>query len=215
MSPAVLHLHTTAGISVLATSEGANTTNGTSHSITLPSGATAGDVLLVLFRISEDSSSVTTITPPAGWTAEGSHTATRVLSRTHVGGDPSSITITTSASRRSAYTAYRVGGAHGDVDVSSWATLDPPSLTPAWGLAENLWITFVSNRGTSYTHTPPANYTSVLHAATESPPGSTSVYHCAISSVQRILTAASENPGTWAVSSTNQTFVTTVAVRPA
>ena len=84
----------------------------TSHAINLPSGITAGDLLLLWFTM--DGTTGNTITTPTGWTLEEATNVASpgdlgyLFSRTADGSEGSTVTVTTSASQSSSAIALRI-----------------------------------------------------------------------------------------------------------
>ena len=208
------------GVQMLGTSSGGYDTDTTSHDVTLPTGTEVGDVNVVVFRIGNDtvsSSPQVAFTIPTGWTVVASHAGlTRVIARKRESGDPTSITIGTDAGRRSAFTVHRWGGAHGDVEASSFATAPGSStVTPAWGSAENGYMAAISGRWTSQTFVEPTGYGSQVHAMSDGG-GSSDAVQCHVAVAHRILESSSEQPGDWTITGTaSQEYTVVLAVRPA
>lgn len=136
-------------ITVAATSSGNSGGATTTHTITLPSGTQAGDLVLVFFC--NDASEAPT--PPPAWstvfTEQNSGKCTlsvfyRILTAPLLG----PVTITTASSLGSAYACYRVTGSDQAVAPQvATATSgndpnpDPPLLNPAaWDTGSALWI---------------------------------------------------------------------------
>ncbi|TIW95948.1 hypothetical protein [Mesorhizobium sp.] len=142
--------------------------NTTSSTVTFPTGFVAGELLLLWFA----SDNLITPTTPSGWTslytasnggirftgyykqATGSEGASMVVSHgscqtawgcLHVTGQTSSVPEATS------------------VGASSSAP-NPPSLTPSWGSASDLWFAAAAQWGFSIT-AGPAGYTNVINKA--------------------------------------------------
>ena len=119
-----------------------------SHSLSMPSGIVAGDLLIALFTYGNDQSS-----PPSGWTQHEEELQYTLLTRTAAGGE-GSLTITTSGDATFAGNVWRikagtwdtsVGGGTGiEYQLSSsqapTSSVNPPSITPSWGKFKNLYI---------------------------------------------------------------------------
>src|SRR5690606_4285312 len=105
-----------------------------------------------------------------------------------------------------AWVAHRISGSLTtgtfiEGTVGSFGTNNPPSLTPSWGSAENLWLAVDSTRRTDNDFTAaPTDYDGLLTA--ESAASSTSTVNCRIGAAHRVLTASSEHPGTFSTSGT-------------
>ena len=131
-------------IAATNTSTGAS---GTSHTVNLPTGIAAGNLLVIVFG----GVGAATTTFPADWTRLGGGGTSGTLDvawKIATGTEGSSIVVTTGAtSITSNHKSYRITG--GDrvvigtnVTISSSATADPPSLTPGWWASSQdiLWL---------------------------------------------------------------------------
>jgi hypothetical protein len=123
--------------------------------------------------------------------------------------------VTTGTLHVSATLAYYVRG-WTNVYVSSAATgnsttPNPPSLTPAGGRADYLWIPAAIWPTSGNTPTAPTNYTNLVWATTND----NSSYRRVIATARRFLNAASEDPGTFSIGGgTSRSWVAvTLAVR--
>lgn len=223
------------------TKTGAVGTNSTSWTITYCTNIAAGDLLLLLAAIDRATASQmvaggwTVLLDVAGGTA-GNPVSLQVLGRVAVGTETGTFTATIGASEQGAWTMLRIPSAswYGGVlsaGTSSNASTgvaaatnastggstnapDPPSLTPAWGAADDLWIAFAAHDlgiispGNVIVTAGPASYTdfSSLEAGTSGGAG----YGIA----RRALNAASENPGTFTQSTGSGVATATIAIRP-
>ena len=135
--------------SIAASAISTDTTSDTNHNITLPSGITAGDLLIVFMHGS--ATDATPNTAATGWTicrdrVHGSsvgHLA--ILTRFATGSEGSSITATTDLNEQAAAVAVRITGWHGTTgpecstgvnDSSageSGSVPNPDALSPSWG----------------------------------------------------------------------------------
>lgn len=192
----------------------------TSHSITLPSGVQAGDILVIFFTTNG-----VTHTPPAGWTQllteiGGTSNAIRhsVFTRTADGSEGSGVTITTSANTGHVYVAYRVSGGasvEGQItSVGSNLNPDPPSLSPAWGEAKTLWIAAMGARSQGFGAGSlaitgfPSGYSDQLGP---------SAGLWVTGAAWRDSEAGTENPGTFTINSDGQSrfwIAVTIAIEP-
>lgn len=181
--------------------------SGTSHVITLPSGITAGDLLLIV--LAYDGTPTVSIASGSGWTILGQQNASgagsAIVYKVAAGGD--TLSIGTSASEAVAWIAYRISGAAG-VSGSSANNNDPPEHTPPGGAQNYLWIASQQEDGILASSAPPTNY-SDLHQESNNV-GSTA--RVSISTAQRELNAASENPGAFVGAGAGSTW--TLAVAP-
>lgn len=194
-------------------------TEGTNHTVNLPSGIQEGD-RLVAFFVNDDSD---TPTFPAGWSlvsseviAGGDTYRLSIYSKTAGASEPASISVTTPSSELSSAVVYRVSGG-GDVSAATIAeqnTTNPnPPLLGLTGSFPRLWFAVAADGArdqsvSSY----PASYTNGVYA--DSGSGGLSSAHANVAVATRELTAASEDPGTFTMGLTQPTLVTTVAVSP-
>lgn len=210
------------GVTEIVTSQqgGAATT---SHTVSLPSNVGNGETLIAIFVETRGAS----ITFPGGWNEfytaamDGTGGNYSVAIRDADGTEGASITVTTGATGNSAHIVYRITGAARDADQSPEAatnatgdstTPDPGSVTPTGGPKSFLFIAV-------------AGIDPVLTLATVSAfpsgyiDGTSSVLatdnRVTAASAHAILTATSEDPGTFTVSQAERWGATTIAVHPA
>lgn len=191
----------------------------TTTAASMPATVNAGDRLVMLLAPASSSQGNT----PSGWTtlyeASTSIAAYEKIADGSEGGTTAGIT---QASGRWAAQVYRLTGCSqltaSAVSTASTATNNAApnsnSVTPAWGSAENLWISFTAFGhffGTNRTiSTWPTNYTSTTTADANNAGG-----EVAAGSGYRLLTASSEDPGAFALSGTIQGWrAITIAVPP-
>lgn len=179
----------------------------TSHTVPLPSGVTADELLLVFFRTNNNT--VTTLT--TGWTrlfqfADGGSTEAWYQI---ADGSETSLVIATGSGRLTA-NSYRISGASQiEGNIANSLTTQPPSLAPTWGLKESLWITVCSINSRYYTFTAPANYGDKISGTATWTTGK------CVGSARRVLEASSEQPGAWIIGGGTPSFphAATVALK--
>jgi hypothetical protein len=210
---------------VAATNSGNSGANATTHTVNLPSGISAGD-LLVIFWSNDGTATASITTPASGWTtlvdaldANASTPTTHlyVWYRVADGGEGSTITVTTTAGEGSAYTAYRITGHNVPTDPpeytganpASSANPNPPSETASWGSADNLWIVGYGWDANVAHNAYPANYTSNQLTSRWANTGGSG-----IASATREVATATEDPGTATLASSEQWAAVTVVIRP-
>lgn len=206
--------------SVASTATSAKTVDtGTTHTVSLPSGIEAGDLLLIFWA--DANTSGTQPATPAGWTAlysgqwGSSNVYYRAWYRIADGSEGSTVNVTGGA-ERSAHTAYRIAsGSFQGVPVASPGNTgttnsnpDPDNLTSGFGNVPTLWIAAAHITGTIWV-TPPASYGNILEGTT----GSTGVAHAYMATAERMLTAASQNPGAFTIDTDHSWGAYTVAVQ--
>lgn len=213
-------------ISVAATNSYTdNTGTVSSHPLNLPSGISSGDLLLVFAAFN----GLPTVTDPSGWTVLVSKTNTdtyRIYAKIASGSEGSTVTVALSGANRAASVSYRLTGARSTIDTTATssatisissasdantATPDPPSLTPAWGSAENLWIAATFASDSSFTFSSyPTNYS----LGQVNAQGGSQGNGTAVSVASRLLTAATEDPGTFTTVTSRTRSTYTLAIRP-
>ncbi len=197
-----------------------STDGGTSQTVDLPSGIVSGNGLLVL--VTNNGSA--TVSTPAGWNLLGTGLAFSSLARLTVfyrqadGTEGSTLSITVSADEKGTHQAYRITGQEAfgtqapEIDISSTGTdvnPDPASLTPTGGSKDYLFIAAHGCDTAQSTSGFPTNYSNGLSVTASG--GS----ECNSGSAERELTAASDDPGTFTISSGKKWVAATIAVHPA
>lgn len=195
-------------------------TAGTSHDLTLPPNIASGNLLLLVVCIN----SAPTVTDPSGFTSILSRVNTdtfRVYAKIATGSEGGTINLGTGNNQRVVSAAYRITGnrngvTSSEIEISSavdatTANPDPPSLTPTWGSAENLWIPIQFSVDGNYTLTGyPSNYT-LGQLSPDTVAGSAG---CGFSMAGRLLTATSEDPGQFTTDTSRARSSYTLAIRP-
>jgi hypothetical protein len=193
---------------VQTTAETAVTTAGTSHAITLPSGISAGDLILILMDIGSTSATLSAHADYEELLDESAANGLKILYRWATGGE-SNPTFTSSGSTRSATIAYRISGAEhpdlvapqiGTTATGTSTTPDPPSVTPSGGTQDYLFIAFFGGAGEeadddTWVNSGPTNYTNLLQKACGTAGSSLGGK---IGSAERQLnTGSAQDPGTF------------------
>ncbi len=194
--PATMIQALTVGVAVDYPNVTASTSNtnasGVSHTINLPAGVGAGELLVAVLATTSNP----TITWATGWTSlfatsQGANNTLAAAYRVATGGEGTSITVTTSAPVTSSAQSYIITNYQG-VPVVGTATTgaaavdpDPPNLTTGFGAVNTLWLAIAEDSVEITTY--PAIYTKIAEN------GATPY----LSSAFRQLNAASENPGTF------------------
>lgn len=206
---------------VQTTNTGANSTAGTSHPISMPSGITAGDLLIIFFTDSLGTGSTNSFsggfsTLPKG--DNGTIVGSQIAYKTAAGGD--TCTVTTTGTTKSAHQSYRISGWHGTTipEQGTWATgasgtsADPPSLNPTnWDVEDTLWLETASNGNSPNYTAGSTNYTDFIHSEATGGGGAT---QCNLGTARRNLAAASDDPDAFA-GATVDWVANLLAIRPA
>lgn len=208
---------------VAATSNGNSGATGTTHVVTLPTGISSGDLLLVFFANQQGAADAPAITTPAsGWVQlftknQGSGQNLTVFYRWADGNEAATITITIAGNRSSAYACYRVTGADSGINPESGTAAgatstapNPPTQTVSWGSADNLWIVTYAWRGNVAHATYPANY--ISNQLTDR---WVNTLGCGIAVATQNIAAATEDPGVAAIGTSTIWAANTVVVKPA
>jgi len=199
---------------VAETSSGGDSSAGETATVTMPS--TKSGKLLVVMSANGDG---TTFTWPNGWTeieyGDSNTSAGSLAYRDLNDTEGASIDVTLSSSQNWSWTWTRVtGGASGapDSDVAvqaTAATQNPPSLTPAGGQTDYLWIAAMArDNGSIVVDGYPTNYT-LGQDQYDYDDASANVPATAMASRQ--LNASVEDPGAFGVN-TDEGVAFTVAV---
>lgn len=191
--------------------ESSTNTAGTSHVVTLPT-ATAGQLLLIIL---DKGSTAATINAHASLTElldENSANGLYIAYRWMDGTEPSSYTLTSSASTRSAVMAYRISGAEnpavtppaiGTTGTGTSATPDPPASAAPPSSKDYLFIAFYGAAGeeaddNTWSDTPPTNYTPSPPRQKSCGTAGTNLGGLIASAERALTTGSAENPGTFA-----------------
>ncbi len=204
------------------------TTDGTSAdstpTINLPGSIVSGNTLVALFR----SAAGGAIGFPAGWTelvdasADGADDQMAVAWRKADGTEGSTIDLT-SGNGKFAAIVWQISGATDPTitapEISTVATgtddaPDPSTVTPTGGSKDYLflWLGGWEGKQTSPPSGNPTNYSGPLGASSGGPGSAAS--NCRVAGAHRELTAASEDPGSWTISASDDWSAYALAVHP-
>lgn len=135
--------------------------NLTTQTVSLPSGVQVGDLLIVIMGFRDRTFTTTTVSFPSGWTELVTRTSGtsqgvvyyKVATATEAGAASISVAAspTGGTGARCAHVVYRIQkntytGTPEAAYINATSMLtsginpNPPSLTPSWGSAKNLWI---------------------------------------------------------------------------
>lgn len=206
---------------VAATATATDIVNDTNHNINLPTGISAGDLLIAVHV-----GSATDATPNSaltGWTllrerliaSNAGHMV--AFYKIASGSEGSTAIITTDLAEDSASCVYRITGWHGTTppEASTGATSassttpDPDTVTPSWGAEDNLFIAVGDGDGNRTVTVYPTNYGSNNLTASSGTAGGGA---CGLAT--RNLNATSDDPGTFTVTTAGTVAAFTIVVRP-
>lgn len=189
------------------------TASGTNHVITYPSGVANGSLVIGIFTVTN--TDMDTVTWPVTFTAlEGDNNQytiyTTIGYRRCDGSEGANFTITTNAAGTGSYVFYRISGHHGTSNPESAnvvtledAAPNPASITASWGSAKNLFIAFAG----TYTDATFSGYPASYDKTPTGSGGYTAV-------AGREVEAATEDPGTFTLSTDAVWGAYTVVIRP-
>lgn len=211
---------------VAATNEGALTTAGTSHAITMPSGISAGDLLFVFFG----TAAITDVTNWQTFTELFGSASSSVFGGYKVAAGGDTLTLTTAASTKSAHLTYRItGAADPGTQAPEWqessgtgTTPNPDPISPTGGSKDYLFVQFLHQAGEeadddTWCNSGPSGYTFTSAGAgfqKTSGTGGAASSNCSVASAHRQATTATEDAGTWSVDLSLAWICETVAFHP-
>jgi hypothetical protein len=205
-----------------ATNNSIESSNVTTHNMSLPAGIAAGNLLICVAAIDSTVDSGFTLTNPAGWTLlrkePGSSESLAAWYRFADGGEGATADFDTSTLQQSAHRCARFTGMHASAapesataETTASTAPDPPSLTPSWGAADTLWLAVtVWSDGVITASAFPTNYTSTGQNGS----GTAGSEGVSIGWGFREVNGASEDPGTFTISSSANWVAFTIAIRP-
>jgi hypothetical protein len=205
---------------IVSVANGNDTSNVLTRNATMPASISVGNLLLA-FVASDIAASGTTITM-TGWTSIsnqqfGSAVRSTVFARVADGTEGATAAIDTSASEACAWHFYNIStwfgtianGCEAGTPAAAGSTNpNPPSLTPSWGALDTMWLAGAGNDGNVAITAGPASYTNFVNTRWANTSG------CGIATARRELNTATEDPGTFTMS-TEQWVAHTIAIRPA
>ncbi|MGH2692313.1 MAG: hypothetical protein ACRDHM_07385 [Actinomycetota bacterium] len=202
---------------VAARATTAPTTPGTSHVLNLPTDIVSGNGLLLVPHSEDDANAV--YTTPTGWTRLTNFPAVTAGSvrvdaiyRQATGTEGSTVTMTSDIEDSVSAVAFRITGHESfatrspEAPASASGTSsspDPPAVSPTGGAKDYLFIALAGNNNNNTIDTGPASYTNLTR-----PTGN----H--LGTAERLLNAASENPGTFNQGGGVAWRASTIAVHP-
>ena len=196
--------------------------NGTSFVVDMPATVNAGDLLILIFTCEDGNID----TDPGGWTILSSTGVAQGDMQIYIKdatGSETTATVGVDATTTALSHVWRIqtgtweGTLATAVDTSSvndqgnTSSPNPPAVTAGWGSDTNLFITTVGARDDAVTvDSYPTNYSGNQTGTTQ---GGTND-GCSLGSASRALTAASDDPGTFSLSSSDRTSSFTIVVQP-
>jgi hypothetical protein len=213
-----------------ADSKSGTPASSTSWTVTYPSSISAGDLILVAATVSNDttmSASGFTLLLDVGSGASIAHL--KVLGKVAAGGESGTFTLTLGTARAGEWQAIHIpaaswyGGAlsagstinastgfNAATSSSGSGNADPPSLTPAWGDGDNIWLAMLAVFGSS----------GIAISGAPSGFGDLATVYAAAAThgnaiADELLDATSLDPATFTVSpAPGNSVAATIAIRP-
>lgn len=225
------------------TKNGTVTSNSTSWTLTYPTNIAAGDLMLAFLGTDGGQGPVAgTPSFPAGWvfgrfSNDSVRSACSLVAGKYkaVGGETGTFSVTLPASESGGWRVFRITAASWEGTLGDrWSTTsasgsvtgsvssegstqnngatanpDPLTCSPDWGADDNLWMV-IASVDTSRTFSAfPTNYTDTSSDVSGGAGGAS------LGIARRNLNAASENPGTFTISASDDWWASTIAIRPA
>ena len=202
-------------------------TNATTHTVTLPASVAAGDLILILLAMDSAAASATVPGPWVELKDELDTGSTFLFYAAYLiaSGGETSVVVTSAVGEHSNHIALRIPAAEWQGTTPPEITTgvngssinpDPPNSTPSWGSAtNNIWVAVgaADQSATTQTFTGfPASYGLNNVTSDNTIGGATSAG--IVGMAARLLTASSENPGTFTMDATETWLAYTIAVRP-
>lgn len=205
------------------TATSAESSNVSTHTISLPFlGAVEGELYVAFFSCDGNE----TVTWPAGpfpwvelFTTNNGNNNTLSVAWQKISAFPSSsVDVTTGTNEQSAHIAYRISGVEdpdtqppevGTPATGSDANPDPSSTTPTGGAKDYLWIACEGNDDDDAVTADPTDYTDGLTRISDTGAGT-----CSIGTAQRNRNIDVEDPATFTIAAGEEWVAATVVIHP-
>ncbi len=205
------HAHAAIPFPIVRTTNTSTSASSTSHTVTLPLGILANDLLLVFFFANPDSG-FTDATFPAGWTEFFSDRKLSGAYRQADGAEALTITVMTADAAVAAHSSYRIDDAvaastQAPEAATDTGTVNPPTLNVTGGAANFLFLAVCGLDGDGVSvSAAPTDYTGLITA---------SGTDIDVGSAQRELFDESDNPNAFNTSGDDSgKAAATIAVHP-
>lgn len=197
-----------------------DSTNVTAHVVDLPASIAAGDLVIVYVALDSGALSATIPSPWVEIKDEAGTGFVAYVAYLIASGGETSVTVTSAAAEHGNHIALRITGWHGTTPpeittavTGSSTTPDPPSITASWGSADNLFIAVLfSDQGTGSAPFPvtawPTNY------GNDHIENAVDTSAAVVAVATRALTGATDDPGTFTMTSTETWSAYSMVVRP-
>jgi len=212
--------------SIAGATGGGETSNTATHVISLPASIAAGELLMVLLTCD----GAPTLTWPASWPTGGSSgkqlylasngavVTQEVRCRVATATEAATFNINSSSNEQLSFTSIRVSGWHGTTmpeagtpTTNSDDQPDPPTLTPSWGTADNLWLVIGGHDdGTKTVSSYPLNF----NLSQRNDRGIGAGAGTGQGFAGRQAATGSQSPAVFVLSAADHWIANTIAVRP-
>ena len=207
--------------SVRATNTGLLNAGSTSHSVPLPAGLVAGELLII--GCASQWNLTATWNTPSGWnvllanTQNGaSQGAQAWFWKIASGSEGATQAVTSSIVCRAAYNSYAISNhdasqaptALAAPDAGAGVNPNPPSLTPSWGNSKNLWLVAASMSHANIPSDYPDNFTNAISGNASTSNGAT------LATARRQFEGTVLDPNTFTITS-SRWVATTIAIKGA
>lgn len=203
----------------------ASSVNGTSHTVSLPSGIASGNLLVFVMSLGSTTAGATTL--PSGWTtpvgSTGGGIAMRASFKIATGSEGSSMSVSFANSTTLTGVVYRItGNRSGTTQSTDWSgTLEslasstapnPASYTIGHGASANLYLATLGWSGTgSSLSSYPSGYTT--GQLTTRSTATSSYVNIAAAARRNINIVTSEDVGAWGLNVANTSLSFIIALR--
>jgi hypothetical protein len=213
---------------IASTNESSTNTAGTSHTVNLPANLIANDLVIVCL---DKGSTAGTVNALAGWTElldENSANGLYIAYHWCDGTEGATISLTTSASTRSAEISLRITNAEnpattapqiGTTGTGTSATPDPPASATPPSSKDYLFIAFFGQAGEeadddTWCNTPPTNYGPTPPLQKACGTAGTNLGGLIGLAYRQLTTGSAEDPGTFGVDVSAAWRSQTITVHP-
>lgn len=202
---------------IAASTNGGSGTSTASFSINLPAGVTADELLVIVLQrqgnwnatFPGDWNPLTSDTAPTGSTSQGIYWKI-------ADGTETTVAVTWTPNAAYTYVSMRITGHHDTAPIEALIATgsdinpNPPSFNPTgWDVEDTLWLAEMCWDGTVNRSLDPGGYTFVNeNDIGGTNPGGTSVFF-------KNSASASDDPGVFTLTGTEQWTAATIAIRPA
>lgn len=201
---------------VVSRSGGSSPTNETAHPITLPTGISIGELLLVFIAFDNITTPSTTSNNwvRLGFANAGGEGSLGAFVKKATGSD--ALSIASAGSEQSAHNSMRISNWSGDISkvFSTFASSvsnslpDPPVLSPSPGVDDYLWLVGAGTQAADQTTEPPTGFSNYLPRTSGS-----SISNAALATAEIKLTTGTLNPGAFSGAEDEWNTVT-IAIAP-